>query len=111
MTHSESKLYIINSPILTKFGEWRFEGPLTLEQTRAILTEDYVSAIGHSATAQFLEQLIGLNIPANRIRIEMNVGDRALVLQLKTRLEEGRLLSVNELHEIPYDLGLLTRLS
>ena len=103
--------YIINSPILTEYGDWRFEGPLTLEQAKNTLTDGFISAVGHAATAQFLGQLLGVSIPENRIQINLNKGERALVFRLKMRLEEGRVLQTHELANVPYEIGLLTRLN
>ena len=43
----------------------------------------------------------------------MNVepGDRALVLRLKARLPEGKVLSEADMRGIGFELGVLTRLS
>lgn len=103
--------YIINSPILTDYGDWRFEGPLTIEQAKNTLANGFISAVGHAATAQFLGQLLGIGIPENRIQIKMNKGDQAIVFRLNIRMEEGRLLQADELATIPYEIGLLTRLN
>jgi hypothetical protein len=84
---------------------------LSVNQARALLAEGFVSRIGHAANAGFLSQVLGMDIPENRSRIEMAPGDRALVLRLKSGLEDGRLLNAEELAAIPYVLGLLTRLS
>jgi hypothetical protein len=46
----------------------------------------------------------------NRAAISMVAGDQAVVFKLKTRLEEGRILSTEELEALPYELGLLTKL-
>ncbi len=105
------RVYVINSPILTAYGEWRFEGPLSPERARSLLESGFESSVGHGATAGFLTQLLGVDIPENRSRIMMQPGDRALVLRLTSRIEEGRVLSAAELEAIPYELGLLTRLS
>jgi hypothetical protein len=41
----------------------------------------------------------------------MQPGDRAIVLRLKVRLPEGALLTDEQMRGLPFELGLLTRLS
>ena len=103
--------YIINAPILTKYGLWQFEGPLTIPAARSILEDGFISAVGHSASADILSRLLGIAIPVNRIEIIMESGDRALILRLMQRLPEGKILTAAELQATPFELGLLTRLS
>lgn len=102
--------YLLNTPILTGYGEWKFDGPISVQQAKALLAGGFQSAIGHQASAQFLSQLLDCNIPANRISADLQVGDSALVLRLKTRLPEGKLLTPQEMQTLPFELGWLQRI-
>ncbi len=102
--------YLLNSPILTAYGHWRFEGPLTLEQVRQSLAEGFISAIGHPGTAQVLGALLGLDVPVNRIAIAMQPGEQAIVFRLLARMEEGAVLDADALMRLPYELSRLTRI-
>jgi len=102
-------VFILNSPILTSYGTYRYS-KISLERAKNLLyTEGFQSAIGHKSTADFLTQLLGIKIPVNRIRIIMQPGDKAIVFRILQRLPEGAVLSKEELKKIPYELGLLER--
>lgn len=79
------------SPISLKVRE------LTLEEVRELLSSSFVSAVGHQATAEIISALTGAEVPFNRAQISLCNGDKVLVFQLLTRLEEGRVLSPEEL--------------
>lgn len=103
-------LYIINSPVLTAYGLWRFEGPLAEDAARTLLGQGFVSALGHEGAARFLSSRLGIDLPFNRVQVSLEPGDRALILRLLQRLPENRVLSASEMADLPFELGLLTRL-
>lgn len=100
-------IYLMNSPVLTRYGVWRF-APLPVEAVREQLQQNpYTSAIGHESTAHFLSRLLDINIESNRIQVEMGNQDKAIIFRIKSRLTEGRVLTVDEMAKIPYELGQL----
>lgn len=101
--------YIMNAPILTAYAQWKYTGPLTLDDVEKKLKNGFVSAIGHQSSADFLTQILGINIPMNRIKITINEGDEALIFNLNTRLPENTILDINQIEDLPYEFGLLTR--
>lgn len=104
-------IYLLNTPVITAYGLWRFSGPLTLEDVQRTLANGFHSGVGHPATAVFLSELLALDCPFNRKRITLNVGDTAIVLRLLCRLPEGKLLAAHEIRQLPYEFGLLQRLA
>ncbi|OFC30692.1 STIV orfB116 family protein, partial [Acidithiobacillus caldus] len=90
--------YVLNSPVLTGYGNWTFSGPLSVEQAQAFLAAgEFCSAIGHESTAQLLSQLLRRDIPFQRQTVAMEPGDDALVFRLQGRLPEGCLLTLSSL--------------
>lgn len=101
---------ILNTSILTNFGSFNYES-LTLEESKALVSEGFESAVGHQSACDILSSLLGKEVKMNRVQYSQKVGDIALVFKLKGRAEEGKILTVAEIEAIGYEFGKLTRLS
>jgi hypothetical protein len=104
-------LYLLNSPVLPDFGHYQFEGPISMARAQNMASGGFVSAIGHEGAASLMSQLLDQSVQMCRKRIRLFPGDRALVLRLGQRLPEGRVLSYQELSQMPFELGILKCLS
>lgn len=64
--------------------------PLTLDEVKSILNKGFVSAIGHQDTANVLSDMLGLDVPFNRINVRITSDDVFVIAQLiGGRLPEG----------------------
>jgi len=72
------------------------------EQVKDLIKNPFVSVVGHKATADFISLLLQLEVAMNRIAVSLQEGDKVIVMQLQSRLEEGKILSPEELSSIKY---------
>jgi hypothetical protein len=74
-----------------------------LETVKSMLkAQPFMSAVGHESTARVLSKLLDIEIPFSRVPIKLQQRDKLIVFQLLTRLEEGRVLSEEELKQLQY---------
>ena len=74
---------------------------ISLDEVREILKgNDFKSIVGHPATAQFLSELLGVEIPANREMYKMNKDDVLIVAVLGVRPPEGKVFSKEEVEQL-----------
>jgi lauroyl/myristoyl acyltransferase len=106
------KIYVFNTLITPcNFSESdeftvRFR-KIDKEKAKEILkNNEFVSAVGHQATADLLTAIMGVHIPMNRIAVRMGKGDIGVHFFLKQRLPEGTVLGKDELDRLSYDLIL-----
>ena len=106
-------LYILNTlaiPIdYDRFPKLKVRlSKITIAEAKEIISneKEVISAVGHQATAEILSEILGTKIEFNRIQIFLKPGDKAIHFYLKQRLEEGKILSKEEMQP-PYSLVLL----
>jgi hypothetical protein len=106
-----SMLYVLNTQVIPL--NWQLADSYVIKikridvnQARQLVNQNqFISAIGHNSTAILLSMLLGIDIPVNRIQIEMISGDIGLHFVLKKRLQEGQIIrDIRELQEIGFDL-------
>lgn len=111
-------LAILNTSIITAYGSFDYKA-ISFDDAKLLVhdaldpmigpDEGILSAIGHQSTAEILSELLGTEVPVNRIQFAQEIGQSAIVFKLKGRPPEGVILSREEIEEIGYDFGLLNR--
>jgi len=79
-----------------------------LERVKKFFDEPFQSAVGHQSTAEVITRLTGTLIPVNRVNLQLYKSDMLIVFQLLQRLEEGKILTKQELEQLPYKFLLVT---
>lgn len=104
------KVGIFNGTVATTNGVYRVSD-LTVNEARELLNDNgYVSAIGHESTAKIISELMGMDIPMNRINFTQMVGQKAVVFKLNRRPKEGSILSREQVEKVGYSFKLMERL-
>jgi hypothetical protein len=100
---------LLNTSIATADGTYTLH-TVSLNQAKDLVKgREILSAIGHASTAQILTEILGIDVPVNRIQFEQQPDQSALVFKLKGRPEEGKILSREEIEQIGYEFKVMTR--
>jgi len=78
------------------------------EDVKNILNQGFTSAVGHEATSKIISTQLGIQVPTNRVSIKLSAGDMLIVYQLLTRLPEGKILSEDEMRQMPAKWYIVT---
>lgn len=101
---------LFNGTIATTNGLYRIED-IDIEQAkRYIRQNNFISAIGHEATAEIMSDLLGVNIPMNRIQFHQKIGQVVIVFKLNQRPMEGEILNREQVERIGFSLKKMERL-
>ena len=66
------------------------------------------SIVGHASSAEILSLMFGMEIPVNREEIKLSYGDSIYVMQIMNGLQEGQVLSLDDLRSIPIEFRVAT---
>jgi hypothetical protein len=80
----------------------------SVEDVKNILNQGFTSAVGHEATAQIISVQTGIQVPLNRVSIQLKQSDVLVVFQLLSRLPEGKILGVDEMRQVPSKWYIVT---
>ena len=110
MSEQKRRLFVANAFSLSMLDDkevYLKVKEIDIETVKVMLTQPFISAVGHESTSRVLTMLLGTLVPYNRIQVKLQKGDKMLVFQLMTRLEEGRILSEEELKQLQYKFYLV----
>jgi len=100
---------ILNTSILTAFGSFNYS-EISIKEAKELIKNGYESAVGHQSTCDVINTLLNIDCKMNRTQYSQKTGDTALVFKLNGRPEEGKILTTEEITEIGYSFGKLTKI-
>ncbi|HEX9026758.1 MAG TPA: YddF family protein [Clostridium sp.] len=104
------KIGIFNGTVATTNGVYKISD-IGIEEAKKLICENgFISAIGHSSTAEAISDSLNMDIPMKRVNFKQQVGQKAVVFKLNKRPPEGSILCRAEIEEIGYSFKLMERL-
>jgi len=110
MNANNLPIAIFNGTVATTNGLYRITD-IEVEYAKKLVKKyGVISAVGHEATAVIMTELLGVEIPLNRIQFHQETTQIAIVFKLNVRPPEGTILTIKELESIGFGLKLMERL-
>lgn len=109
-TSKKIPVVLLNGTIVTTNGLYLIDDIEIKEAKEYINKLGFISAIGHSATAEIMSEILNIKIPMNRIEFLQQVNQIAIVFKLNHRPPEGIVLNKEEILKIGYTLKVMKRL-
>jgi len=86
-----SKIYLMNSAVMPNEGKYdcKYVNQKTfIKAFHKIYDKSgtFVNCVGYEQTAKHLTELLGVDVPMNRVNVSLNSGDIMLVCKLETRV-------------------------
>ncbi len=94
---------------MLKADGYLFFAKIDLPIVKYLISEskDFLSVIGHQSTANLLSAKLGIDVEVNRINYIKQHYDQIIVCLPTQRLEEGKILSLEELNKIDVKFRLV----
>ena len=110
-TQAQTNLPVVlfNGTIATTNGVYSVKDIGVEKAKEYVNAYGFESAIGHSATAQVMSELLEQYIQVNRIQYHQAVGQIGIALKLNERPPEGNILNTEEMERVGYSLKIIER--
>jgi hypothetical protein len=83
-------MYLCNAFSIQMIHDFPADVRIKKISAEEVKTADFDSAVSHQDTANVLSNILGMNVPMNRINVHLNRGDTLIVAQIMgCRLPEG----------------------
>ena len=109
-TNSRWPIALFNGTVVTTDGLYRIQQISDAVARDLAAANPITSAVGHEAAAELLSDILGVEVPENRIPFIQQPGQLAIALKLNIRPPEGTILTKQEMISIGYTLRLIERL-
>ena len=102
-------IVLFNGTVATTNGVYSVKN-ISVEKAKEYVEQyGFESAIGHSATAEVISELLKKDVKVNRIQYHQAVGQIGIALKLNERPPEGNILNRDEMERIGYCLKIVER--
>ena len=97
-------LYLMSTTLIPSGcdGTWKVRTVELQEATSFLQGAEFTSAVGHTSTAEAMTELLGTEVPMNRLTVLPEAGDKFLCFKLNRRPPEGAILNRAQLDQLGF---------